>query len=160
MEIQRQTGLASDGAAELRAGGGVDGPVAELARDIVERFASVTVDDVRGRYAIGKLLLSQEVPVTRLASIVGCSSKALYQYGVVVKRFCEEELNYWLARRNVQGQPPSWSHFVLLCSVPSRAARHAILEQWLENPLGIRELTAQLRLQNHGAAPIDQQEAI
>lgn len=127
----------------------------QLARNLAERFALMTVEEVRGRYAIGKqvrLMLSENVPISRLAKIAGFSTKALYQHGVVVKRFCEEELNHWLAQRNVHGQPPTWSHFVLLCSVASRSARAAIFEQWFADPIGIREFAARLKLKNDGAA--------
>jgi len=130
--------------------GGAGARVADLARDVMERFASMTVEDVRGRYSIGRLVLtlgSEEVPVAGLARIVGCSTKALYQYCVVAKRFREDELEHWLARRSADGQPPSWSHFVLLCSVASRSRRAAILEQWLAEPVGVRELAAKMRLQ-------------
>jgi hypothetical protein len=154
MQISSAAGAAIEIPEQEGASAEREGLDTQFARDVVERFALMTVEEVRGRYAIGKqvlAMLSEHVPIARLAKIAGLSTKALYQHGVVVKRFGEEELNHWLTRRNVHGQPPTWSHFVLLCSIASRSARAAILEQWLANPIGIRELTARLRVKTDGA---------
>lgn len=129
--------------------------IAELAKHIAELFAQATADDVRKRYAVGALLVSaasdrRAVPIKAIAALVGCSARALYQCVTVHRRFSEEELGHWLKQRSVHGHPPTWSHFVVLCTVTSRSRRHALLSAWLAHPSSVRSLANKARTSEHG----------
>jgi len=118
-------------------------------------FRETTVADVRNRFKIGTIVLrmrSQSINtcLDNIAKLLNCSSKVLYQHGLVAERFRASELDDWLATANVWGHPPTWSHFVAFAALGSRSAREAALADWKKRPTSVRGLTVAIKASRYG----------
>jgi hypothetical protein len=111
-------------------------------------LAEATVADVRRRLEVGCLILrlrSQSEPprLDTVARLLGCSTKILYQHGLVAERFRGIKLDAWFA--TADARPPTWSHLVALAAIPSKSARMAALHDCVMRPTSVRALTGRIQ---------------
>ena len=108
--------------------------------------------DVRARYAIGAAVAAIKEradlfgpgAVAVAAEALGEDVPTLYRHAAVAERLGATEVDDLLGRKGICGQSLSWSHLVVLSSVPSQAARGRLANRILAEGLSIRSLTATL----------------
>jgi ActR/RegA family two-component response regulator len=102
------------------------------------------------RYAMGTIVAEIKAnpdkygnsAVSTAAAALGEDAPSLYRHGTVAERWTEGEVQALLARKGRGERPLSWSHIVLLGTVPSQAERTRLIERVLEEGLSVRELAA------------------
>ncbi|HLK40129.1 MAG TPA: hypothetical protein VKU41_25410 [Polyangiaceae bacterium] len=120
---------------------------------IMARVAEASVDDLRARYDLGRVVHhlrydpSQAGVLTRLAHDLGMHPSALHRYARVTERVCPEEFAQILQLRDAHGQPLTWSHLERIAEVRSAAARRRVAEEAVSGLLSVRAVRHLIR--NH-----------
>jgi len=128
-------------------------------------LAKAAVDEVDTRYEIGSIVRSiedagnayGERSVERVASALGISAATLYRYSAVARAWPASEMRTLSRRRNANGEPLSWSHWVELTRAPktwSRWVDQALEGCWSARRLA-RELDAEVGGPNESGLPED-----
>lgn len=118
--------------------------------------------DPLARYAIGAVVAAIKARpevygkrgVTAVAAAIGEDVPSLYRHAGVAECWSEADVRSLLASKARDGRSLSWSHVVLLGTVPSPVTRQRLVKQVLEEGLSVRELGARVKRES-GRAPSD-----
>ncbi len=123
-------------------------------RDLLARGCK---EEVRNRHRVGVLVAEiKRWPnkygsgaVAQLAGALSVDAQTLYRCASVAECWSQAQIEGVLDRSNAYGQPPSWSHFVLLAGVRSSRQRRELLERVIGDSLSVRDLSAVLEAGAH-----------
>jgi hypothetical protein len=117
----------------------------ESIRDLL---ASAGRAEVKTRHAVGVIVADVKRSrhkygaraVAQLSEVLGTDEQTLYRCATVAECWTEPQLEALLGRTTTLGQPLSFSHFVLLASVPQTLRRAEMFERAVRDGLSVRRL--------------------
>jgi hypothetical protein len=124
-------------------------PLAAAYRSIRELLAQAGRAEVSGRHEVGTVIVDIKrsrhkygtQAIQRLAKALGTDEQTLYRCASVAECWTKQQMAGLLARTTAYGQPLTWSHFVVLATVPSPKRRAELFERALHEGLSVRVLT-------------------
>jgi hypothetical protein len=129
---------------------GMNGPLREAYDSIRELLAHAGRVEVRTRHEIGAIIAEVKRSrhkygaraVPQLSDALGTDEQTLYRCATIAETWTRAQMDALLERTTPQGQPLTWSHFVLLTGVASPARRDELLDRSLRENLSVRRLSA------------------
>jgi hypothetical protein len=112
------------------------------------------------RYAIGAIVAAIKAEpdvygkhgVTTVAEAIGEDVPSLYRHAAVAECWTEAGVRNLLGKKGRDGRSMSWSHVVLLGTVPSPVTRLSLAKQVLDRGLSVRELASLVKSETGSAS--------
>jgi hypothetical protein len=148
------TGSSSDGLSSLRGGDGLPTHLVEMARHLVRGRADAAIEEMRARYALGRLVHRMRYGVSdrlrartlgKLGKMFRMKPASLHQLARVTEAIGVEEFERYVTARGPRGFTLTWSHIEELAEVRSPAHRRLHAEAALAESLSVGALRARIR---------------
>lgn len=125
-------------------------PLSAAYRTIRDLLAHAGRAEVSARHQVGAIIVDVKrsrhkygtQAVQRLAKALGSDEQTLYRCASVAQCWSRTQIEALLARTTEYGQPLTWSHFVVLATVPSAKHRADLFDRALREVLSVRALAA------------------